>query len=645
MTDPQSTNDRLRALEQQLAALTSEMAALRAELGHARRDAQPREITAAGAQPAPVRLTITRPSAPAIMRNVTTQDLERALGRYGMLVLAGLAAVAAVGTFLSWAISHGYLVLGPAARVGIGVAAGAGIGAWGMVLRRRERSFGSSLVGLALVILLVCAYAAGPSFHLVPVPLAFGIVAAISALLAVFAHRESDEPLWCVGFGGAAATPFVTTNGRGNAYALVAYAVLLLTSASLAIGPRRWLMARRVFYVAAAILIFAAAIAASSAGHGAILAALAIPFIVAAVGVLPVTTKTYTRATLRWLAALTALMPLTATATTDAWTLGIGFTGVLAIWLVLLDGTATLPQSSLSGDLRDPVTLDWIDAAFLPLAFAVRALDALPLTHLAAVEAALAITIGAFAVRRAAGSLRDAAALSAVALAAAAVSALELPPPMWYVAGFVALALACVIMHGVRPSLSWLGAALAGFIFAAATSAMALLQRVPYRFTPFETRASAAAAIVLAGLVVLARGWRVVRRATRAAMWARPEWTYAHTAELLMRVLTIAPWIWAFVWILLELWMAFSPSTSTLLLVVYFAASGVGCVAAGRARHAPHIRQTGLALGIAAAATSFYGASTYFGIAARILAYLVTSAFLLGIAYWYRRPGSAPVAG
>jgi hypothetical protein len=39
-----------------------------------------------------------------------------------------------------------------------------------------------------------------------------------------------------------------------------------------------------------------------------------------------------------------------------------------------------------------------------------------------------------------------------------------------------------------------------------------------------------------------------------------------------------------------------------------------------------------------------YGANTYFDFGARIAAYLVTSAFLLGIAYWYRRPGVAPTA-
>lgn len=105
-----------------------------------------------------------------------------------------------------------------------------------------------------------------------------------------------------------------------------------------------------------------------------------------------------------------------------------------------------------------------------------------------------------------------------------------------------------------------------------------------------------------------------------------------------------APWVWMFFWVLIELSMAYSASTSTLLLVTYFATTAVASVAAGRMRNAPRVRQIGLALAVVAAGTAVYGASTYFDSGTRILAYLVTSAFLLGIAFWYRRPGTATTA-
>jgi hypothetical protein len=147
---------------------------------------------------------------------------------------------------------------------------------------------------------------------------------------------------------------------------------------------------------------------------------------------------------------------------------------------------------------------------------------------------------------------------------------------------------------------------------------------------------------VLAALVIVARFWRTVFDATRAAV--RPETRRVHADGFLMlaHVATLGAWIWAFVWALIELAMAFSPSASTLLLVTYFVSVGVACVAVGRAKRSARLRQTGLALALVGAATAVYGASTYFDIGARILAYLVTSAFLLGIAYWYRRRGGEP---
>ena len=155
------------------------------------------------------------------------------------------------------------------------------------------------------------------------------------------------------------------------------------------------------------------------------------------------------------------------------------------------------------------------------------------------------------------------------------------------------------------------------------------------------TEPSAMSLVVLVTLVCASRFWPVLRTATRTAMGDRPEWTYARNAKLLVRGMVVSPWVWAFVWAMVELSMAFSPSTSTLLLVTYFAATAVASVAVGRWRNSARLRQIGLALAVAAAATAVYGASTYFNSGIRIVAYLVTSAFLLGIAYWYRQPGTS----
>src|SRR3954469_17735700 len=141
-------DDRLARLEQQLTALTTEVASLRAELKSLRGGM--RVVVARKAPPPAERRQGSR-------RAMTGQELERLVGRYGILAIAVIAAVAAVGTFLGWAINRGYLNLSPVARVVAGVVFGALVGAWGLRLRRTERSFGSSMLGLAMVILLVCA--------------------------------------------------------------------------------------------------------------------------------------------------------------------------------------------------------------------------------------------------------------------------------------------------------------------------------------------------------------------------------------------------------------------------------------------------------------------------------------------------------
>jgi hypothetical protein len=570
------------------------------------------------------------------------------LGRYGMLGIAVMAAVAAVGTFLSWAISHGYLSLGPGARVLAGLAFAAVVGAWGITLRRRERSFGSSMLGLALVIVQVCAYAAGPSFHLVPTVVAFAGATATSWALAMFAHGEGDEPLWCVGFGGAALAPFVTSDGHGSVYALVLYAAVVLLAACFAISHREWPVAWRVFYAGAALFVLGAESLARAVGTTAILTTFALPFVVGVAGVLPFAPQSRKRGVLRWLAVLAVLVTGVAYPVTVGDRLMV--TGALifavALWLLLIDRHAGVPQSSVFVSGRErPSVLDWLDAALIPMAFSLRAVGAVgAAANPEFVWLATTALFVAFAWRRAVGALRDASAFSAAALAIGAIAALPLELPAGRVAALVAVGLAALAMHGARPSRSWLAMGGALVIFAATLSLAALTGRPVYRFTPFETEPSATALIVLMGLVVVARFWRAIRVATRVSMGEQPEWTYAGSLKLLVRVVTLAPWIWGFVWGLVELAMAFSPSASTLLLVTYFAASAVACVAAGRARHAPRLRQTGLALGLVAAGTAVYGANTYFDFGARIAAYLVTSAFLLGIAYWYRRPGAAPAA-
>jgi predicted membrane protein DUF2339 len=643
--DPEETatlDTRLARVERSIATLSAEVAAIRAELGGA-----PQAASAPlphSARPSPARPAA--PGAPRIARSRRylgeSIDFERLLGRYGMLGIAVLAAAAAVGTFLSWAISHGYLTLPPRARIAVGLAFAAAIAVWGFRLRRAERSFGSSLLGLSLVIVLVCAYAAGPGLAVVPEWFAFSGAIAVSWALAVFARRETDEPLWCVAFGGAAIAPFVTSSGKGNVYGLAAYGASVLIAACFAIGHRGWAVAWRVLYAAAALLVLTTSLASRTHGLSGFLVALALPLAVSAGGVLPFAPDSRKRAALRWLGALLAIA---ATRSPDTQANAEYIAGAMlvaaALWLALVDWLGVTEQSSLFAVTRDQVSLlDWIDAAVIPLALCFQASGAIE----PAASPWVAYAIGApvfiwFAWRRPLGALRDGAVAGFLALAFVALLDVRLEQPVGRVVALLALALLALALHRARPSATWVVGAALVLLSAAGVAAFALVGRRAYTYPPFGTEASLAAlCVTLAlGLVVQYRG--LLTEATDLAM-PRPGGAAAESERALRRrIVIVSPWAWAFLWCYLELSMAFSRSTSTLLLVVYFAATAVAGVAIGHTRQSAGTRKVGLALALLAAATAVYGATSYFEVGVRVLAYLVTSAFLLGIAYWYRRPG------
>ncbi|MGH7619320.1 MAG: DUF2339 domain-containing protein [Gemmatimonadaceae bacterium] len=639
MTTPPTLEARLARVEQVIAALSREVVAIRTELTASDPHVAPPQASRA-AEP-----EVEPPRARRSSRDARAADLERLLGRYVMLGIAVFALVAAVGTFLSWAISHGYLHLGPAARVLIGLVFAAGIGTWGVKLRRTERSFGSSLLGLALVIVLVCAYAAGPSFNLVPTWVAFVGSAAVSWGLAIFARGQNDEPLWCVAFGGAAIAPFVTSDGSGNLYALLAYALVLLLSACFAISHRVWPVAWQIFYLSSALFVGAGTWLVAFHGKYPFYAVFALPLVVGACGVLPFAPDERKRAALRWLALLALLASVGADglgASLFGWSGAGEILLAVALWLLMLDRLRGVAQSSLlARNASSSGLLDWVDGAALPLLLTLRAASVVPPGSSAVIAYLAALAMFFFvAWRQPVGSTRDATAFAVVAIAVAVVMELKLEAPLGNVAGLLGIALGAVVMHHARPSVSWLASGAGLLLLSAGVSVNALLERPIYAFSPFGTEASLAALLVTVSLVLVARFWRSLFDATCEAMGPRKRRTYANNVRFMLRAVVGAPWVWAFIWVLIELAMAYSASTSTLLLVTYFAATAVLAVAVGRMNGSAGLRQLGLCLALASAATAVYGATTYFDIGVRIVAYLVTSAFLLGIAYWYRRPGS-----
>ncbi len=627
---------RVGALEAAVTGLRADVARLAAQLAAHRRDAPE------APRPAPERAPSS--ALPRAAPPDPAPDIEGLVGRYGVLALGALTTLAAVGTFVSWAIVHG--LLGPTTRVVLGLVLAAALTGAGLRLRARERSFGSALLALALAVVHVCAWAAGPGLHLVADREAFVLAALASAALAAFAYLEREQPLWCIGVGGAAVAPFVTSERSGSLVLLASYGAAVAIAGAAGIAGRRWRYAALTVVAIVAVYAIVLAIPGAPPDWGPLLA-LAVPAAVALGGVFPATSADLIRPRLRsqglLAAAAAAWVSERGTPLGAEWTAALLAAGGV-LWLAMADRTA---DAAAAGPLETPMGFvpPWTDGAVIPLAFVAAAAHAGPLTPWwpAGVWGAAALVLAGSVWRRAAGMSRDA---LAFACAAAAFAAAVLAPwhaPIAYPVAEVAVGLACAAALRWRPSYSWLDVGGLALVVAAANTWTLIDRRPPFLYAPFGTRESLAAAVVLGawGLV----GWRAAALAgsLRGAL-ARDPARADHDGAVVRAAARAAPWTWAFLWAHAELAGAWSASLATLLLVSLEAGTAVAAVGVGRARGARALRQVGLALAVVAAIRALAAVDSVRSVSVRIASYLVASAFLLGIAYWYRRRGPDPVA-
>ena len=607
-------------------ALTIEVRRLRAEGGGERTEPlgelAPRpSVTHPMAPRSPLTLPPELQPAHWLPKNV---DLESLVGRYGTLVLATVSALAAVGTFLGWAIRNG--MLGPSQRIALGLIVAAALAVGGLRLRKRERSFGASLLGLALAITHVCAWGAGPSLHLVPDWGAFLLAAVASTALAVFAHHEADEPLWSVGFSGAAIAPFVTSSGKSNLLLLAAYGVAVLGSSGYAMGARRWVVAGRLFLLAAAL--YTAALATGFEKDLGPLLGMSFPLAVALAGVIPWIGGWARRDRLRALGALAAVaavrsgmgmnMPL------DRTTIAASIAAAGLLWLIIVDRTHMVREPAPPTGGRKLYEGDWLDGGVLPMGFvaaAVMALDTSARGSGMAMAAAAAVLLVAV-MRFPQGSLRDAAVFATVLSALMALLLIEKGHPLMLIASVAALSTVCFAANLAWRSVSWTTLGTLGLAWAVLATLGHLAWRPAYQYSPFATNPSAVAGGVLLAIVAA--------------------WRLSAVEPQLERLFRVAAVIWAFLWVHQEIAFAYNPTVATLLRVTYYAMTSVAAVGVGRTRGIALLRHVGLALAVLAAGTALYGARKLDAIGARIGADLVAAVFLLGIAYWYRKPGNQP---
>ena len=317
--------------------------------------------------------------------------------------------------------------------------------------------------------------------------------------------------------------------------------------------------------------------------------------------------------------------------------------------LAMLQGMPDVPLMAMAGtalalvaarELPVEARGRWLAGAVaLPLAFLLKAMSGLQpaggadlggAVH-AAVASAWVLAFGVAAARARAERCGALLAAAGVVATWAAVLALhDWPRAIPVACAGVAIVTAWVSRVEEQP-IALVGTAVAALVGYAV--GMAHLADVADFGTPFSSAASAALAVLMAGLLVAGR---LAPDASGTAFTLRVR------VPVVGRVLIAAA---CFLWWRAELHRAYSADAATFLLIVYYAACGVAVLWRGRETGSRRLRQTGLALSVWAALVALAEAFSVQHIALRVGSYLGVGAFLLGVAWWYREEGGSNGAG
>ncbi len=669
----EAAEERLRNLERVVQSLADEVAALRAGLATADpsavRLASPQSLQALPGgvntgtdQSLSSSTARTSPAVPPLAtpasargarpeRRARSMDLEALVGRYGTLLLGALTIVLGVGVFLSWAVER--ITLGPVARVSLGALGAAMLGALGLWLRERDgvgtRRFGNAVLALALAVVHLVAWSAGPSLQVVPTQVALTAAAVASLLLAALGWRGGEQVLFVIGTGGALLAPFVTADQVGDPVILLLYGWLVVTASTATLRDERWPWAQRV--LTAGVLIYAGAALdvgwTEGVAAGVKWARRDGPaiFVLACVASALLVGGRASRSVLARLWLLVLILPLSARGSLDMATVtrldlvGLAALGTVGVYLAL---SLRQARQTLGGASALLQPASFLLAAFLvvpqPLGGVAGALAAgwAALAALAAWESRGQPSWPGEADSRAARRILsrdptpDVPAVThlfvAGMLSLGAVALVLRDRPLLAALAVVGHAiLAVLLLRRVRHPLLFLTPAF-GLLAAAAWVYHELEARQTYGYVPFASAASATALVVVTG-------WWLCGRLLRDALDSP---AVGATERALLGAL--GP-VAAFVWVQAELERAFSAAHASFLVIAYYAVVGVALIALGRRHDRMALRRIGLALAVIAALKAMIQSTDLDAVGLRVGSYLLVGGFLMAVAYWYRGAG------
>jgi uncharacterized membrane protein len=155
-------------------------------------------------------------------------SMEQAMATTWLMRAGILVAVVAVGIGLKYSIDHN--ILGPAGRVALSLLAGAGMVAGGLpLLNKRYHIAAQGLIGGGLAVLYFGLFAGFATYklELLPMPVAFGLMALVTLAAGVIAVRFNSLFIAILGILGGYGTPVMLSTGVENFLGLFSYLLLL----------------------------------------------------------------------------------------------------------------------------------------------------------------------------------------------------------------------------------------------------------------------------------------------------------------------------------------------------------------------------------------------------------------------------------
>ena len=152
-------------------------------------------------------------------------ELESRIGAKLFNWIGVLAICLGVGFFLKLAFDRAWI--GPWGRIAIGVAIGLGFLIGAERLRKRYPSYAYGLTGGGILLLYLTFFAANSRYQKIDQPVAFVLMALVTATASLLAARYHALPIAILGLIGGFLTPILLSTGADNEVGLFGYIALL----------------------------------------------------------------------------------------------------------------------------------------------------------------------------------------------------------------------------------------------------------------------------------------------------------------------------------------------------------------------------------------------------------------------------------